>query len=38
MNKNAKISAVVPPKTNLIRAKLDSGATNHYFREENKII
>ena len=24
--------------TNLITAKLDSGATNHYFREEDKMI
>ena len=37
MNQYANNSSVVPP-TNVITAKLDSGATNHYFQEEDKIL
>ena len=37
MNQYANNSSVVPP-TNVITAKLDSGATNHYFQEKDKIL
>ena len=38
INQYANNSSVVPPLTHLIKAKLDSGAKNHYFREEDKMI
>ena len=38
INQYANNSSVVPPTTNVITEKLDSGATNHYFREEDKMI
>ena len=37
INQYAKNSSVVP-SSNVITAKLDSGETNHYFREKDKII
>ena len=38
INQYANNSSVVPPTTHLITVKLDSGATNHYFKEKDKLI